>query len=70
MTFTIRKLNPKTGEFELVEVLSDSLGLFGRPTINITGKPLYDKRQLEDMGYKSHDDKKGKDYLEGHLREF
>jgi hypothetical protein len=41
MTLVEHKCNPETGEYEVSAVISDSLGLYGKPTINVTGHPLY-----------------------------
>ena len=51
MTVVKHKFNPKTGEFEVVGVVSDILGLFGKPRVNVGKGLIYDQNDLEEMGY-------------------
>jgi hypothetical protein len=46
MTVVEHKYNPKTKQYEVSAVLSDILGLYGKPTVNATGYPLYDGGEL------------------------
>ena len=46
MTLVEHRYNPETGEYEVSAVISDSLGLYGKPTINTTGYPLYGREEL------------------------
>ena len=52
MTIVEHGYNPKTGEFEIVGVVSDVLGLYGEPTIHVGKGLLYGREDLEKMGHK------------------
>lgn len=51
MTVVKHEFNPRTGKLEVVGVVSDILGLYGKPTINVSGSLLYNREDLKNMDY-------------------